>query len=95
LFPFSFSISLRQHQSSCPIHPDRVSTSSSSPESFFPNSLIPDVLRSIASFETNRPPLSHPLNSLSKSHSENLTAQSRGNASPVMNEVPPGTTTDD
>jgi hypothetical protein len=69
--------------------------SSSSPDSLFTNSRIPDAFRSNASLQPNSRPRFHAMNSASQSDPANVTAQERGNASPAMNEVLRGTTTED
>jgi hypothetical protein len=94
-FPFSFSNSLAHLQSKFSIGPDRAFLSSSSHNSFFDNSPIPDVLRSNALLKLNWGRLFHNLNSASQSHTVNVTAQEGRNASPAMNEVLTATTTND
>jgi hypothetical protein len=63
--------SLRHHQSNFPIGSDRVFLSSSFPDSFFPNSLIADVLRSNAPSDPASWPCFHVLNSASESDPAN------------------------
>jgi hypothetical protein len=94
VFHFSFSNSVRHHQSNFLGCSDRVFPSLS-PDSFVANSCIPDVLRSNASLEPNWWPLAHALNSESQSDPTSVTVQERGNASPAMKKVLPGTTTKD
>jgi hypothetical protein len=94
-FRFSFSNSVGQRQSNFPIRSDGIFLASSSPESLFANSPIPDILRSNASLKPNWRRPFHALNSVSQSDPANLTAQVRGNASVAINKVLPGTTTKD
>jgi hypothetical protein len=92
-FCLGFSYSFGHLQSNFPIGSHRVVLSSLSPDSFFANCPIPDVLRSNASPEPNWRTLFHAPNSASESDPANVTAQEGGNASPAMNDVFSGTTT--
>jgi hypothetical protein len=83
------------YESNFAIGLDGVWFSSSSPDSFFPNSRIPDVLGSNASLKQNWRRLFHALNSGSQSDPAIVTTREGRNASPAMNAVLSGTTTKD